>query len=286
MRYFILFILIIGSNLSFAQSNSELRTEKLKDYNYKGEIGLSINAVPFLDWTGNLFNNSIDNSFSSYNDLYLTNNNLPTISLRYFLDNKTSVRANFGLQNINRTSNQYVQDDASNSSSELLIDRRKTTFSANFIGLSYEKRRGDNRVKGIYGLELFRSSVNDIYNDYTYANNFNSTNLSPTSYDWSLESPVSLDSRIIQEDFGSIVSYGLRPYIGVEYFLSPQISIGTEIGISFTMSKDDETFSVYESYDITSETIIIERKKELASGKQNTISTDNYLSKITLSFIF
>ena len=207
MRYFILFILIIGSNLSFAQSNSELRTEKLKDYNYQGEIGLSINAVPFLDWTGNLFNNSIDNSFSSYNDLYLTNNNLPTISLRYFLDNKTSVRANLGLQNINRTSNQYVQDDASNSSSELLIDRRKTTFSANFIGLSYEKRRGDNRVKGIYGLELFRSSVNDIYNDYTYANNFNSTNLSPTSYDWSLESPVSLDSRIIQEDVGSIVSY-------------------------------------------------------------------------------
>jgi hypothetical protein len=286
MKYFILFILMIGSNLSFAQSNSELRTEKLKDYNYQGEIGLSINAVPFLDWTGNLFNNSIDNSFSSYNDLYLTNNNLPTISLRYFLDNKTSVRANFGLQNINRTSNQYVQDDASNSSSELLIDRRKTTFSANFIGLSYEKRRGDNRVKGIYGLELFRSSVNDIYNDYTYANNFNSTNLSPTSHDWSLESPVSLDSRIIQEDFGSIVSYGLRPYIGVEYFLSPQISIGTEIGISFTMSKNDETFSVHESYDITSETIIIERKKELASGKQNTISTDNYLSKITLSFIF
>ena len=43
MRYFILFILIIGSNLSFAQSNSELRTEKLKDYNY------AKNAVPFLD---------------------------------------------------------------------------------------------------------------------------------------------------------------------------------------------------------------------------------------------
>lgn len=286
MRHLILFILIIGSNLSFAQSNSELRAEKLKNYNYEEKIALSINAVPFLDWTGNLFNNSIDNSFSSYNDLYLTNNNLPTISLRYFLDNKTAVRANFGLQDINRTSNQYVQNDASNSSSELLIDRKATTFSANFIGISYEKRRGNNRVKGIYGLELFRSSVNDIYNAYTYANNFNSTNLSPTSYNWNLESPASLDSRIIQEDFGRIVSFGLRPYIGIEYFLSPQISIGTEIGISLTKSKNEDTFSVHESYDISSETIIIERKKELANGKQNTISTDNYLSKITLSFIF
>ena len=286
MRYLILFILIIEANLSFAQSNNKSRAEKLKDYNYEEKIGFSINAVPFLDWTGNLFNNSIDNSFSSYDELYLTNNNVPTVSLRYFLDNKTAVRANFGLQDINQTSNQYVQDDASNSINELLIDRRTTTFSSNFIGISYEKEEERSHVKGIYGIELFRSSLNNIYNTYTYSNNFNSTNLSPTSYNWNLESPASLDSRIIQEDFGSIVSYGLRPYIGVEYFLSPQISIGTEIGISLTNSKNDETFSVHESYDIASETTIIERKKELASGKLNTISTDNYLSKITLSFIF
>jgi hypothetical protein len=49
--------------------------------------------------------------------------------------------------------------------------------------------------------------VNDIYKVFTYSNNFNSTNLSPTSYDWNSESPVSLESRIIQEDFGRIVSF-------------------------------------------------------------------------------
>ena len=47
------------------------------------------------------------------------------------------------------------------------------------------------------------------------------------------------------------------------------------------MSKDDEI-----SINMILHQLIIERKKELASGKQNTISTDNYLSKITLSFIF
>ena len=274
-------------SLCYAQTDeSNSKAEKFKTFSYEKKFGFSINAVPILDWAGNLFNNSVSNTFRDHDNLYLTYNAYPMASVRYFLDNNTSLRLNLGVFGVDQTNNQYIQDDASNSPNDMLIDQMNSKYASTFLGLSYEKRRGENKVKGIYGAELKYVYVYDFYNEYSYANNFSATNISPTTYDWSNGNVSSQSTRVINESMGDRIEIGIRPYLGIEYFLSPQISIGTEIGLTLSKQKEDASTETFETFDISSGQTLTEVVKTEAESNSSSIYFDNYLSKITLTFIF
>ncbi|HXB42186.1 MAG TPA: hypothetical protein VNZ49_16725, partial [Bacteroidia bacterium] len=189
-------------------------------------------ATPFLNYAGNMFGKTSNNVAPTWN--FLTNNQ--TISGRYFADEKTvyrgAVRLGFGSS---KASN-MVSDNSNTSTTPAYKEDTKTTGTSG-IGLSggIEMRKGKTRLQGYYGGEvgIYFGGKHDTY---TYGNAFSASGASPwapTSTTWSGLTPTgssNMSSRTTAQKFGSTFTFGLRGFIGAEYFVLPKMSIGGEFG--------------------------------------------------------
>jgi hypothetical protein len=191
-----------------------------------GDIALGIDMVPFLNFVGNIANQTTNNS---YNGQFLSNGN--TLYGKYFLSSDMAVRGRVGLYN--RTSNlkNYVQDDAAlyvvPKSPDMVVDVYKYVRHDYLIGAGIEKRRGKGRLQGFFAAEvnlLFGSNKDT----YTYGNSFSEINQTPTTT--SFGSNLTGNGRILEDKGNTYFGVGLNGFLGVEYFIMPNVSLGSEVG--------------------------------------------------------
>ncbi|MCC6370080.1 MAG: hypothetical protein IT236_03640 [Bacteroidia bacterium] len=209
-----------------------------------GDWGLGIDATPFLQYGGNFFGKTSTNSAPTFNFL----GGYQTITGKYFVDASKAYRGALRI------------GIGSNTDRNMVTDRTTTLSAANFpsvdpmkentwkhsttnIGLSggMEFRKGKTRLQGYYGGEaaIFFGSSKDVF---TYGNALNTGTTNPvgvTSADsflganniQSVPSQGSIGSgRVLERKNGSSFSFGLRGFVGVEYFIWPKISLGGEFG--------------------------------------------------------
>jgi hypothetical protein len=273
--------LAFGVTTAFAQDLTSKKGEPILPE--AGDWGLGVDAAPFINFAGNLFNNSSANNTPSWN--FLTSNQ--TIAGKYFTDEKTAYRGAVRLGFGSTTDKNYVTQDIGTGTPSnppaTVVDKR--TMSDNGIGLSggIEMRRGKTRLQGYYGGEVgiwFGGSKTK----YTYGNAAStSTNgLDPTSTDWStyvagsgagtLASGV---GRTTESKSGSSIQFGLRGFIGAEYFILAKISVAGEFGwgLGFTSRGDG---SVTREEMATSGTSLQANTYKTGGSSSFGLDTDNW----------
>ncbi len=246
----------------------------------KGEFALGFNAVPFL----NLIGNATAGNGKFIGNMFGQN----TIFGKYMLDNQTAIRANFNF-NINNFNNRnFVIDNTANSPDSLVTD--KISVANQTFGLSggYEMRRGKGRVQAIFGGDLaFLYSRSK--RSMTYGNAFGQINQTPTATNWtSGGSPINSTSqgeRMIEQMNGNTFSVGIRPFIGIEYFFAPKISIGAEFGWTLLYSITGDGEQINEYYSPSAETVYTRNIPSAGSNAFNA-NIDNLNGAVTLLFYF
>jgi hypothetical protein len=241
-----------------------------------GDFGIGFNAVPLINIIGNATSGddkSIKNMFGKYNAVFG----------KYMLADDRAIRASFAADFTNATYRNFVVDNTANSPDSLVTDFFNESSQSFVIGFGYEKRRMKGRIHGIYGSDLLFSFERNNHT-YTYGNAFGLLNPTPTSTNWQTETAQPTNNRVVSQNNGSF-GIGLRPFVGIEYFFGPRISIGGEIGYAFKyeVTRDGEMASEFYA---PSEDVTITDVKPFAGSRSFSTGAQNFNGAVILMFYF
>lgn len=194
------------------------------------------------------------------------------INLRYFKDDKTVYRIGARIGFNSYVTREKELDRAAATSTIIAYPAPKALKTnvwqrnAATYGVSFgvEKRRGNARLQGIYGVEggVFISTLND---KFSYGNALNANPSSPitVSADDAMTSLIfgsanNIDTvpaiqgvqgaaRIVERKQTPSVAIGARAFIGAEYFFLPKMSIGGEFGWGLNLFYAGRSETTYES---------------------------------------
>lgn len=241
-----------------------------------GDYAVSIDATPFLYYAGNFFGKS---NFTNNNGLITTGNPAPTwnflngnntITGKYFVDATTAYRVGLRLGFASgkdrrmvtalptTTVNSYPEANAT------VENTRKQSRTNLGVSVGIEKRRGKTRLQGFYGADagIYFSSVKDKYTygndlagnanpaaivDVVAADDFGGALGSNNTTTAILSSGQVGAARALEAKSGATFSFGVRAFIGAEYFLLPKMSLGGEFGWGVGLSMTGKAKSTYES---------------------------------------
>lgn len=195
--------------------------------------GLGIDVNPLFNYMGNMFNGNTGNSSPSWD--YVKNSPVPYTITGYMVkDENTAYRGKLRLGIGSYKQTNFVGDDSDSLGVRTVEDELKTSSTNVLIGAGIQKMRGKHRVKGFYGAEAEIGFMSH-KDSYSYGNAMTITNPSPTSTvpsSWFDGEPYSssLSTRTTEEKMGTGFYFGVRGFVGVEYFVAPKISIAGEFG--------------------------------------------------------
>jgi hypothetical protein len=251
---------------SFAQDLTSKKGESILPE--KGDWSIGVDATPFLNYIGNFF--GTPNSAPSFK--WITTNN--SIVGKYFIEQQTALRAGIriGFNNSNTRYNTVDRAAALTPGTYPgVVAQKENTWrqSNSSIGLSVgiEKRKGKTRLQGFYGGEvgLYLKSMKD---QFTYGNRLIAPGSGVTAitvdsvtdgidnaFNFVGNPPVQgtdqNGGRITERKYGTQFSFGLRGFIGVEFFILPKISLGGEFGWGLGFSTTGKSSTTYETIGTT-----------------------------------
>ena len=182
-----------------------------------GDIGLTIDAIPFIDYVSGITNiNGSSNTTPNSPAFNSIGGNLTVVG-RYFLDDQTAVRVNFGLTSV-KTGTQEVVDDLSTTDPEAsVLDKTSNTDFNLTIGGGLEKRRGYGRLQGFYGAQA----------SISYSNDYFKQDLGNELQDiFVANGSVAPAVEIESQTTGGVLDVVIEGVVGVEYFFARKMSVG------------------------------------------------------------
>lgn len=256
-----------------------------------GDWGLGIDATPFLNYAGNFFGKTGPNNAPNFN--FLTGNN--TIVGKYFADANLAYRAGIRIGLTNDKTTNITQDRSvpppstpPTSPTAYATTENSVKNSATNIGLTggIEWRKGKTRLQGYYGGEvgIFFGSAKTTYD---YGNNklnpggTPAVTVDPTgdNIDGSnvTSNPIAISqvgsARVTERKTSGIFQFGVRGFIGVEYFLFPKISLGGEFGWGIGFMGKGKTTVTYETQSAANNASTVSYNYK--NGSAFMIDTDN-----------
>tara|TARA_R110002072_G_scaffold238038_2_gene395417 strand:+ start:1151 stop:2074 length:924 start_codon:yes stop_codon:yes gene_type:complete len=284
---------VLGSTSLFAQDLTSKKGEAFLPE--AGDWALSIDATPFLNYFGNFIGGNGLNTAPSFN--YLTANNM--ITGKYFVDAETAYRASLRI-GFGSTKGEMEVTDRSSSTAPVFPGTVPAMVMNNYkmgttnIGLSVglEKRRGFGRLVGVYGAEL-GFMIGSSKNTYEYGNALTSNtaavnvDLSPADNmlgginQTGVTDVFGNPGRITESKSGTSFGFGLRGFIGAEYFVIPRLSVGGEFGwgLAFNANGTGSTTMESEGINAAGDEETLSSTAEVSNGSSFGIDTDN-LNKI------
>jgi hypothetical protein len=228
----ILFSLCVGvAAMATAQEEQPAAKKYLPQ---AGDFALGVDATPFLKYVGGLFsdNGTTAPTFSGLQG--------QGIYAKYFLEDNRAIRAKLLLDIYTSSSKQSVQNDEAINTTPgaTAIDTRKNGVTNVNLAVGYEFRRGRGRVQGFYGGEL-SVGLGKNSTTYEYGNPMTAANPSPSTYpNFSSNSA----NRTLENNGGLNFAFGLGGFVGVEYFVANQLSLGGEftLGLAASIRGQDE----------------------------------------------
>ncbi|MCX8081676.1 MAG: hypothetical protein N3F09_10620 [Bacteroidia bacterium] len=256
-----------------------------------GDWAIGIDATPFLNYAGNFFgkqnvNTSPTWGFQSVN---------ASILGKYFNESNKAFRAGIRIGLTSNTQRKMV-DDRSKAPATLtvfpnqdpMVENTWKSARRNF-GLTggMEFRKGKTRLQGFYGGEVgfFISSGKD---KFTYGNS-----LAPTanpavlvhSTDDNFAGSGNISSnppiqnvvgaaRALEIKQGTTFTFGIRGFIGAEYFILPKLALGGEFGWAILLSSTSKTKTVWESVGLDANNQQVTGTTTIESSKQGSFGFD------------
>lgn len=253
-----------------------------------GDIGLGFNAVPLLSFVGNTFNGNTNNTYAGTNR-FVSNLNNNVIFGKYMIADDAAIRMHLRIAGDRSSLNNSVYDDTKNSPDSLVSDKLVINNSLYVLGGGYEMRRGKGRIRGIFGAEAFVGYGRPDQRRYSYGNAFGLLNPAPTSTDWDTQGGVNNENpmaeRMVSRLGGSQFTIGVRPFIGVEYFFAPRISIGSEFGWGISYNRFGRATNTYEAFESSTGNVITRTEKSNINHV-TAVDTDNFNGALFLMFYF
>jgi hypothetical protein len=271
--------------VAFSMNAQDVTTKNGKEIlPVAGEIALGVNAAPFVNALMNTFNGNTNNQFATSNKFLSST----AIVGKYMLSDNSAIRVALGTSTATDVDRRLVFDDASTNPDDMVTDARTANSSFYKLHLGYEMRRGNSRVQGYYGADL-RFQVQGSNTKYSYGNGFAQNNVTPTFFDsWGNDRN---DGARLTNTYGTrTLNLGLRGFVGVEYFVAPKISLGTEFGWGMYYNQNVTAGqNTYEYYEMSTGNVIIDEVNAMNSrSSDNRFSTgvDNFDASLFLMFYF
>lgn len=262
---------LLGTSAAFAQ---DLTSKKGENYlPQEGDWAISIEATPLLGYLQGVFGSNGGSSAGSWS--FLNGNN--TITGKYFVADDMAYRGgiNIGFNSVTEKAYTAALDanGAVDPDAALVVDEKKTTGSNIFLTGGIEWRKGSTRLQGYYGGELGLGFGGGSNVDYTYAN----------AYTWNGTTGTATQTHAVDgtTDLVSVnqkggVMFGLRGFVGAEYFVLPKMAIGGEFGWGLglqTFGEGSQTATRVEpTAGMTTETF---DTQTVAGGSAFGLGTDN-----------
>jgi hypothetical protein len=267
MKKILLITLILISYNAQSQLNPVLKNKRgLAILPEKGDYSIGIGADPFLNYIGTIFYNTSANNSPSPN--FIDNY---SFSGKYFIKENQAYRLSFLINTNSRSTEISVLDITPGATQYAqVIDKGQLNNNQFQLNFGKEFRKGKTRLQGFAGFDGF-IRFNNTIEKTTYGNKLE---LYDTGY-----------SRVIERK-NSGFTFGIRGFVGAEYFFAPKMSLGFEIGFgpSYNISKDN-TYTV-ESYDFSSNEVKNTEYKGGISTKTFAINRDLFNSTLNLNLFF
>ena len=216
-----LFTIMCALALSMSIS-AQSWTDRWTDDSYlpsEGEWSIGFDATSTLNYFGNLFNSGataptadfVDGDYEGEGGNEIDRFD-QTIYGKLMTSDTEAWRVRVGLHMYKETDNTDVPDGNSSDASAMVTNKNTIGETDIKLWLGKEYRRGSTRLQGVYGAEvgLMMASTTE-KNDYGNSAEYGGTGM-------------------IEEKRDGGFGFGLRGFLGVEYFLMPKISIGAEYG--------------------------------------------------------
>lgn len=244
-----------------------------------GDYGLGFDAVPFLEFIGNIFNGTTNNSVGA---------EFPVMDGqvfgKYFLNNNMAIRGRLRVEQERITDrNRVILDNQAVPDPDVEVTDEWIENSVDgSIGGGIEFRKGLGRVVGVFGGEVsFLYSRTKI--TYDYGNPITEGNPAPTSTFGGVVN--GRFERIKEQTFNRELGVGVNGFAGVEYFVGPKMSIGAEFTLGFEFMKMYRGQSTFEFWNVATSSVET-RNSVAAGGNSMTVETGNYGGSINLMFYF
>jgi len=303
---------VLGMTSAFAQDLTSRKGE-----NYLPEAGdwaIGIDAVPLLNYVGNIFGKNGDNMHAG--SIWSPNTPVFTVHGKYFVEAdmafRGGIRLGFGstkstVSVAERQATPPTTNPWPANASEVENTYKLGTTN---VGLTFgiEKRKGNTRLQGFYGAEL-GFLVSSSTQKFTYGNALTADNAAVpvivTGDDAFVGAGnigtttdgqgIARDTRLLESKSGVGFSLGLRAFIGAEYFIIPKLSIGGEFGwglglsLSGKGSTSAETSGLVDGAANTSvQTLTTEGNKTTSFGLDNSLVNPLFgpVGRLNLTFHF
>jgi len=216
-----------------------------------GDIALGFDAVPFFDFMLNAANIMNNTGQTSQHPGFVSGFSSVIVG-KYFLEDDMAVRAKIGINTGTYKLTEYFDNPVDVIANPTdpdtwgeIADVSVFSSSEFIIGGGLEFRRGHNRLQGFYGGELLLAVENGS-SKYTYAVAQNQDAFD-NGY-WNADGSAVSDPRVLKSKSSSDFTFGLRGFIGVEYFFAPKISVGAEFGWGLGYMSTGRSFLEVESW--------------------------------------
>jgi hypothetical protein len=273
-------ILAFGTALS-VNAQDPIMSKKGTPIVYEaGDWGIGIDAWPFLEYLGNAFNHDDNDApFFTYADRPMV------ISGFMVQDPNSAYRAKVGINFWSMTQVYKATNDADATGLTQVDDEQKTSYNQITLGVGIQKMRGKHRLRGIYGAEVELGFGGATKTENTYGNAFTPTNLNPTT---AIPGQPTFAGRETESKSGGTFFFGIRGFIGVEYFVAPKISLTGEFGWGPYLESTGEGESTVESATLDANGNLVVTSRTTNTGKSSSFSVavDNMSGNIRGNFYF
>lgn len=240
MKKHVLFSAAMVAAMTASAQTGEITSNRGENWlSQSGDWGLTFDATPLLNYTGNLFNGNTNNGGVGLNNFFGStsgNGSQVVIGGKKLIDANTAyrgrVRIGFGSTTETDLVNQIPQPTPAPTTPVLVEDISKSNYLAVQLGAGLEKRVGSTRVVGVYGGEL-NIGLGSGKNTFEYGN--------PLSNDNQI-------SRTTESKQGSVFSVGLNGFVGVEWFAAPKVSLSGEYTWGLGLSSVGHTETTTETW--------------------------------------
>jgi hypothetical protein len=248
----ILTVVFFTTNL-FSQeetTNNAVNKHGVSILPHAGDFAVGIDAGPLFNLAGNLM--KINNGYTFNDPMAFNFVSGSSIYGKYFLADNAAVRARFDINMNSETINNFVADDGSTDPEALITDTRVVSGGEVNLGIGYELRRGKGRLQAFYGAEVNLMFGGNTNIAYTYGNAMSTTDSIPTTtIDFENGISTTTSARTTEAKYAGGFGAGLRGFVGVEYFVFPNISFGGEFGWGFMYNSVGEGSVTNEFWDFT-----------------------------------
>lgn len=258
-----------------------------------GEYAVGVDAAPFLFYLGNMFS---ANGNQAPNAAF--NNPELAISLKMFKRADLAYRAKVRLGIMANSWNGYQPEFANVETNTNVKDTYNRTVTNIYLSYGVEKRKGNTRIQGYYGIEGGVGLGTESHK-FKYGNAIEANNQVPNRTEFELvfqneQTDVVTNigennSFITSYQLGTRFTLGARAFVGAEIFVFPKVSLGVEFGLGAMVAVEGKGTIETEAWTIPtgggSETLVSETT-EVGGNSVFGLDTDNTRGSINLNFHF